>query len=227
MSILASILLAGTVGIVCQQPTDLDGHVVRIPDSVQWGTHDPVDCVWGKAPGFLVSPAGKTVDQKSQTEQPITQDSLEPCTSGSEVVRETLYFDFDSAYPLPSELVKLLPLVDASVQTMTVRGFTDRHGPQSLNDRLARHRADAVWTGWQNLGGPSVERQLSGQGLCCYRHDTNDAANRRVEITAIVRTRCPSETIHNTEVASPGSQLPRPNGRSFREQAGLTSGSRN
>ncbi|GJL52845.1 MAG: hypothetical protein NPIRA01_40720 [Nitrospirales bacterium] len=204
MNILASVVLAGTVGIVCQQPTDLDGHVVRIPDSVQWGMHDPVDCVWGKAPGFPVSHAGEEVAQKSQSKQSATQDPLTPCISESQMLRETLYFDFDSAYPLPSELVKLLPLVQEHIQTMTVRGFTDRHGPQPLNDRLARHRADAVWTGWQKLGGPSVERQLSGKGLCCYRHDTDDAANRRVEITAVVRTRCPSETIHNTEVASPG-----------------------
>lgn len=204
MSILASVLLAGTVGIVCQQPTDLDGHLVRIPDSVQWGTHDPVDCVWGKAPDFPITLPGKKIPETSRTDVSATQDSLEGCTPESDVVRETLYFDFESAYPLPSELVKLLPLVHAPVQTMTLRGFTDRHGPQALNDRLARHRADAVWAGWKTLGGPSVERQLSGRGVCCYRHHTDDAANRRVEITAIVRTSCPSAIIQNTEVASPG-----------------------
>ena len=203
MSLLASVFLAGTVAIVCQQPEDLDGHVVRIPDSVQWGTHDPVDCGWGKAPDFPI-PLGRKMLETSPRDLPATQDSLQGCTPKSQVLRETLYFDFDSAYPLPSELVKLLPLVHEPIQTMTVRGFTDQHGPQLLNDRLALHRADAVWTRWKTLGGPIVERQLSGQGLCCYRHQTNDAANRRVEITAVVRTQCPSAITQNTEGASPG-----------------------
>lgn len=204
MSVLASVLIAGAVGVVCQQPTNLDGHVVRIPDSVQWGMHDPVDCVWGKAPDFPATHLGTKSPENLRADVSAAQVPLDGCTPESQVVRETLYFDFDSAYPLPSELVKLLPLVDASVQTMTVRGFTDRHGPQPLNDRLARHRAAAVWTGWENLGGPSIERQLTGQGLCCYRHDTDDAANRRVEITAVVRSQCPSARIPNMEEASPG-----------------------
>ncbi|GJL52931.1 MAG: hypothetical protein NPIRA02_00630 [Nitrospirales bacterium] len=205
MSLLTSVVLAGAVGLVCQQPADLDGHVVRIPGSVQWGLHDPAQCHWRTAPDFSEAltnhhdamTQGSSKTQHDQSTGDIHE--VSSCLPENQVVRETLYFDFDSAYALPSQVMKLLPLARETVQTMSLQGYTDRHGPQSLNDRLAHDRARSAWEAWKDVGGSNIDRQLTGRGLCCYRNKADDAVNRRVELTAVVRTSCPRSIVNTVE----------------------------
>ncbi|WP_126448270.1 OmpA family protein [Sulfuricystis multivorans] len=72
--------------------------------------------------------------------------------------------------------------VDAALR---IEGYTDDLGSQSLNNRLARQRAEYVMS-WLKARGVKNPMEVEAKGKCCYiapnNTDVGRAANRRAEI---------------------------------------------
>jgi outer membrane protein OmpA-like peptidoglycan-associated protein len=107
----------------------------------------------------------------------------------SAAARNTVAVHFEFAQAIPTKegvahLEKMLSLIREN-DALRLEGRTDDLGGKSLNDQLARERAEFV-AGWLKHRGVKNPMKVEAQGKCCYvaPNDAEEgrATNRRVEI---------------------------------------------
>lgn len=99
-----------------------------------------------------------------------------------EIIRETVFFDFDSAVLKAEELERLRKIIIPGAKYELV-GYTCAAGDESYNDRLALRRSQSVYLDLMSLGVDAQHIKMGGKGRCCYAdNDEKSGKNRRVEV---------------------------------------------
>lgn len=202
---------AGQVAKVCERKHLLPGGIVTVKESRQYvigtsSTCPEPDLLSPLPSGRIFSPASDAVSSllRAAKSLPVVLPAQRPagpspairqvkpfgeeCAPGAEIRHETLRFDSGSSTVRPQDERKLHQLASGAVQYLRVEGYTDPHGSRELNERLADDRAAAVAALLAKAasGAPAIE--TVGSASCCYQQD--DAASRRVEVTAVVARPC-------------------------------------
>ncbi|HPX80388.1 MAG TPA: OmpA family protein [Syntrophales bacterium] len=118
--------------------------------------------------------------QRPATPMRISAQKVMPRSVATPPVRETVYFDFDSAALDKQEKEKIERIkhkAPAPESTAVITGYTDKIGSRSYNDKLALRRAETVN---RQLG--YEDAIVTGKGKCCYKDEKDNSMNRRVEL---------------------------------------------
>lgn len=116
-------------------------------------------------------------DLKEKTQEKVDSKPMPP-----EIVRETVFFEFDSAVLKEEELEKLRRIIIPGAR-YELSGYTCAAGDEGYNDRLALRRSKSVYLGLMSLGVDAQHIKMGGKGKCCYADtDEKSGKNRRVEI---------------------------------------------
>lgn len=111
-----------------------------------------------------------------------TQEKVDFKPTPPEIIRETVFFDFDSAVLKAQELERLRKIIIPGSR-YELFGYTCAAGDESYNDRLALRRSQSVYLGLISLGVDAQHIKMGGKGKCCYAdNDERSGKNRRVEI---------------------------------------------
>lgn len=111
-----------------------------------------------------------------------TQEKIDSKPMPSEIIRETVFFDFDSAVLKAEELERLRKIIIPGAK-YELFGNTCAAGDEGYNDRLALRRSQSVYLGLMSLGVGAQHIKMGGKGRCCYAdNDERSGKNRRVEI---------------------------------------------
>lgn len=108
-------------------------------------------------------------------------------------VKETIYFAFDDANILPSEVAKLQAFftkVKGEKGTLVVEGHSDDYGLEDYNQELSQARADQVVEGLKKIGMNDVGKlSIKGFGesrpAASNNTEAGMALNRRVAISFV------------------------------------------
>lgn len=99
-----------------------------------------------------------------------------------QTIKETVFFNFDSAVLTEAELEKLRKIILPGA-SYDIAGYTCAAGAEDYNDRLALRRAQSVYLGLLSLGVEAKQLKMGGKGRCCYADtDEKSGKNRRAEI---------------------------------------------
>lgn len=110
------------------------------------------------------------------------QDKVDFKPTPPEIIRKTVFFDFDSAVLKAKELERLGKIIIPGAR-YELSGYTCAVGDESYNDRLALRRSQSVYLGLMSLGVDAQHITMGGKGKCCYTdNDERSGKNRRVEI---------------------------------------------
>jgi len=111
-----------------------------------------------------------------------TQEKVDFKPTPPEIIRETVYFDFDSAVLKAEELERLRKIIIPEAK-YELFGYTCAAGDESYNDRLALRRSQSVYLALMSLGVDAQHIKMGGKGRCCYAdNDERSGKNRRVEV---------------------------------------------
>ena len=120
-----------------------------------------------------------------------------------QVVRETLYFEYNSARLTECDRRKLDVIKQSASESgsrITITGYTDKKGSRQYNNRLALQRAETI-TRYLGLSKKAI---VLGKGKCCYLDESRDGKNRRGEIVIERELRKKAE-VQPVVVKQPGS----------------------
>ncbi len=187
---LMALLLAG-----CKSapPTNL-APMAR--DSITWIDHQFKTCSGKECP----IPTRKTL---AMVEPPVARKGATPhiaevpkpappVVPSDETVTATILFEFGKGSPSAEGQRELdrITAIAANSKCIELEGRTDDIGSKAYNDRLARRRAEFVYS-WLLKRGVVAEMVVHAEGRCCYLDtastETARRNNRRVEVRLVIR----------------------------------------
>ena len=202
---------AGQVAKVCERRHPAPGGIVTVQETRQYVIGTSSSCpepdvlsplpsarIFNPAPEVVSSllQAAKSVPLVLPVQQPVgsppgvrrVESFNAGCVPGVDVRHETAWFESSSSVVRPQDERKLHELASGAVQYLRVEGYTDPHGSRALNERLAHDRAAAVAALLAKGSSRAPAIETVGSPSCCYQQD--DAASRRVEVTAVIAQPC-------------------------------------
>ena len=184
---LMALTLAGCKNAPSTSPTPM------APDSIAWIDRQFKTCGGKDCP----KPTRKTLAiialPPALTPPPIAEaPKVVPPVALSETVTATILFGFGKDSPSAEGQQELdrIAAIAANSRHIELEGRTDDIGSKAYNDRLARRRAEFVYS-WLLKRGVTTEMVVRAEGLCCYLDiastKTARRINRRVEVRLVIR----------------------------------------